>query len=199
MKKLPANTVPRHMTENEYGLESGRNQNVDPDQLSRSIDHRLRRFYTYWALKEAYIKMTGEALLAPWLRQLEFADVVAPDPGPTAPQPTVGTTSSGHSNAARASFGVPYTDTKILLHGQEMHDVRIEVVGLGEEYLFATAARGRTVGRNSASNAETGPAGSDSLPREDDVDNWTPFRAIDIDADIAPCATGRCDCLRASG
>lgn len=33
---------------------------------------KLRRFYTYWSLKEAYIKMVGEGLLASWLRQLEF-------------------------------------------------------------------------------------------------------------------------------
>ncbi|KAI5305789.1 hypothetical protein KEM55_008843, partial [Ascosphaera atra] len=43
------------------------------------IEYRLRLFYTYWALKEAYIKMTGEALLAPWLRDLEFVDLEVPE------------------------------------------------------------------------------------------------------------------------
>jgi len=41
-------------------------------------DQKARRFYTYWALKEAYIKMVGEGLLAPWLRELEFRDVPVP-------------------------------------------------------------------------------------------------------------------------
>jgi 4'-phosphopantetheinyl transferase len=41
---------------------------------------RLRRFYAYWGLKEAFIKMVGEGLLADWLRELEFEDVHAPEP-----------------------------------------------------------------------------------------------------------------------
>lgn len=44
---------------------------TDPDQ-------KTRRFYTYWALKEAYIKMVGEGLLAPWLKELEYRDVPVP-------------------------------------------------------------------------------------------------------------------------
>lgn len=42
------------------------------------LDLKARRFYTYWALKEAYIKMVGEGLLAPWLRELQFRDVQIP-------------------------------------------------------------------------------------------------------------------------
>lgn len=41
-------------------------------------ESKARRFYTYWALKEAYIKMVGEGLLAGWLRELEFRDMVVP-------------------------------------------------------------------------------------------------------------------------
>lgn len=44
------------------------------------IEAKLRRFYTFWALKEAYVKMTGDALLADWLHQLEFRNVRAPRP-----------------------------------------------------------------------------------------------------------------------
>lgn len=44
---------------------------------------KLRRFYAYWALKEAYIKMVGEGLLASWLKELEFLNVVAPPPPPS--------------------------------------------------------------------------------------------------------------------
>lgn len=48
-----------------------------PDDMNEA-DCKARRFYTYWALKEAYIKMVGEGLLAPWLRELEFKDVPVP-------------------------------------------------------------------------------------------------------------------------
>lgn len=41
-------------------------------------DLKARRFYTYWALKEAYIKMVGEGLLASWLRELEYKNVLVP-------------------------------------------------------------------------------------------------------------------------
>lgn len=43
-----------------------------------TVEQRGRLFYTYWALKEAYIKMVGEGLLAPWLRELEFRNVPVP-------------------------------------------------------------------------------------------------------------------------
>jgi 4'-phosphopantetheinyl transferase len=134
----------------------------------QSIRDRLRRFYTYWALKEAYIKLTGEALLAPWLRQLEFLDVVAPNPPPSTE--TDGT-----------EFGIPYTGTRILLDGQEIHDVRIEIVAVGGDYIFATAARGPGIGEKP------------SITQKED--SWAPFRALDIQGDIRPCTTGQCQCL----
>ncbi|KAL9629963.1 MAG: hypothetical protein Q9204_004978, partial [Flavoplaca sp. TL-2023a] len=39
---------------------------------------KLRHFYAHWCLKEAYIKMTGEALMAPWLQDMEFRNVHVP-------------------------------------------------------------------------------------------------------------------------
>ncbi|OAA62450.1 4 -phosphopantetheinyl transferase [Niveomyces insectorum RCEF 264] len=42
------------------------------------LDRRLRAFYALWCLREAYIKMTGEALLAGWLAELEFREFRAP-------------------------------------------------------------------------------------------------------------------------
>ena len=41
---------------------SGTLQELNADVI---IDAKLRRFYAFWCLREAYIKMTGEALLAP--------------------------------------------------------------------------------------------------------------------------------------
>ncbi|PWY70478.1 4'-phosphopantetheinyl transferase [Aspergillus heteromorphus CBS 117.55] len=87
------------------------------------VEYSYRVFFTYWALKEAYIKMTGEALLAPWLRELEFSDVVAPDVGEG-----------------------PYRGTRVWLRGTEVEGVRVEVVAFEGDYLVATAARGGGVG-----------------------------------------------------
>ncbi|PKY02759.1 hypothetical protein P168DRAFT_272258 [Aspergillus campestris IBT 28561] len=136
---------------------------------SDAVAYAFRLFYTYWALKEAYIKMTGEALLAPWLRELEFLDVVAPDPP-----------AAGGGGASSLECGVPYTGVRTLLYGQRVADVRIEVVALGEDYLIATAARG-------------GRVGSSSGGVKPDV--WLGLKPVDIEGDVGPCARGLCRCL----
>jgi len=48
------------------------------------IDAKLRRFYTFWCYKEAYIKLDGEALLAEWIKECEFRGVKAPKQGTVA-------------------------------------------------------------------------------------------------------------------
>ena len=42
-------------------------------------DEKLRYFYTLWCLREAYVKMTGEALLASWLGDLEMRHYAPPE------------------------------------------------------------------------------------------------------------------------
>jgi 4'-phosphopantetheinyl transferase len=64
----------------------GDNSSVFSEHEAKMIKLKLRRFYAYWGLKEAYIKMVGEGLLASWLRELEFLDVHAPPPPPPLPQ-----------------------------------------------------------------------------------------------------------------
>ncbi|KAF7594531.1 hypothetical protein BBP40_008978 [Aspergillus hancockii] len=97
------------------------------------VEYGFRLFYTYWALKEAYIKMTGEALLAPWLKELVFTDVLAPEP-------------AGRDLQA---WSKPYTGVKTWLYEKEVEDVRIEVVAFEKDYLIATAARGGGIGSGS--------------------------------------------------
>ncbi|PNY24140.1 L-aminoadipate-semialdehyde dehydrogenase-phosphopantetheinyl transferase [Tolypocladium capitatum] len=36
------------------------------------LDRLLAYFYSLWCLREGYVKMSGEALLAPWLRELDL-------------------------------------------------------------------------------------------------------------------------------
>lgn len=43
------------------------------------LDRKLRYFYTVWCLREAYVKMTGEALLASWLKVLEMRGFAPPE------------------------------------------------------------------------------------------------------------------------
>ncbi|OKL61366.1 hypothetical protein UA08_03648 [Talaromyces atroroseus] len=131
------------------------------------IKSTLRLFYAYWALKEAYIKMTGEALLAPWLRELEFTDVVAPAPATSTPTST-------------AAWSEPYTGVQTWLYGKKVEDVRIELVAFESDYLVATAARGANLGSNSNSDGN---------------DPWLALESIDIDRDVRPCATGVCQCI----
>lgn len=108
---------------------------IGEDENSR-VEYGFRLFYAYWALKEAYIKMTGEALLAPWLRELVFTNVLAPEPAGPDLEP----------------WSEPYTGVKTWLYGKEVEDVRVEVVAFEEDYLIATAARGGGIGRGSGSN-----------------------------------------------
>jgi 4'-phosphopantetheinyl transferase len=145
----------------------------DGARETEAVEYGLRLFYTYWALKEAYIKMTGEALLAPWLRELEFTDVVAPAPAPAPGQGSAG------------GWGEPYTGIKTWLYGKRVEDVRIEVVAFEKDYIFATAARG----------AGLGPL-EESAGVSVSVDPWMHIEKLDIDKDIAPCATGVCQCVK---
>lgn len=132
---------------------------------AEAVKAGLRLFYTYWALKEAYIKMTGEALLAKWLTRLEFVDVVAPAPAPPGSGP----------------WGEQYTGIKTLWYGVEKEEARLEVVAFEEDYIVATAARGGGVGPGSEKDRKRDP--------------WEVFEGIDIERDVASCARGRCRCL----
>ncbi|KKY23815.1 putative 4phosphopantetheinyl transferase [Phaeomoniella chlamydospora] len=58
----------------QHGQSSTSTRNSDAEPLFA----KLRRFYAFFALKEAYVKMTGEALLAKWLRDVEFKNVEVP-------------------------------------------------------------------------------------------------------------------------
>ncbi|KAL1964955.1 hypothetical protein VTN77DRAFT_6155 [Rasamsonia byssochlamydoides] len=149
----------------------------NPERLQQAIKSRLRLFYAYWALKEAYIKMTGEALLAPWLRELEFTNVVAPEP------------------SSSSSWSEPYTGVQTWLYGKKVEGVRIELVAFEKDYLVATAARGGQFGvRRSHCPREEG---STNVPNDDndDDDPWKDLEPVDIEKDITACARGHCHCL----
>ncbi|KIW74134.1 hypothetical protein Z517_12544 [Fonsecaea pedrosoi CBS 271.37] len=80
---------------------------------AKIINMKLRRFYAYWSLKEAYIKMVGEGLLASWLRELEFLDVHAP-PAPLLPKPDL------HQSAASNHQPKNSSNTHAIIESQGM-------------------------------------------------------------------------------
>ena len=98
------------------------------------IDAKLRRFYTYFCYKEAYIKLAGEALLAPWLKQLEFFNVRSPRPGTVARCSTHG------------QWGEEVDDVEVKLHGKIVDDVRMKIQSFEEDFLISCAIQGNIDG-----------------------------------------------------
>lgn len=100
---------------------------------SREItDIKLRFFYTLWCLREAYVKMTGEALLAPWLKVLEFRAFQPPKP-----QQTV---ASGGA-AARADGEDVIRNLEIWFEAKRVEDANVCLRALGPNYMTCTAVR----------------------------------------------------------
>lgn len=84
-------------------------------------DRKLGYFYTLWCLREAYVKMTGEALLASWLGDLEMRDFTPPGEQP-------------EGNGLEVFFGPA--------GGQLVTDVDLRIEWfLGREYMISTSVR----------------------------------------------------------
>ncbi|KAF4985732.1 hypothetical protein FGRMN_11113 [Fusarium graminum] len=54
-------------------------KNMRPGSPVHEQDRALRYFYALWCLREAYVKMTGDALLASWLKDLEMREFAPPE------------------------------------------------------------------------------------------------------------------------
>jgi 4'-phosphopantetheinyl transferase len=205
----------------EFGLNKS-----DPSKDNQEVlaAYGIRLFYSIWALKEAYLKMTGDGLLASWIKDLEFTNVIPPEPvqrfelaGHPPATPTV---------SSVQNWGRPYSDVKISLRGIPDHSVRVQLVGFESDYIVATAASGPNIGsvlRQAVVNdsdhhlpgciraldSENGPhvripplalrlIGDRDPWRVDSKisDPWLPMQEVDIEIDIRPCAEGRCEHLR---
>lgn len=151
------------------------NTNIESNLLTEEAQSlaKLRRFYTYWSLKEAYIKMVGEGLLASWLRELEFTDVVAPPfPGPV-PNSDESQSEDAWGPTIHSATGDNPSSFKISLRQQPVHDISMTLAAYGSTFIIATAIKGM------------------SPPPPDAEPEW---HQIDIERDIRRCAEGRCDC-----
>ncbi|KAK7756556.1 hypothetical protein SLS62_001392 [Diatrype stigma] len=103
------------------------------------VDSKLRHFYTLWCLREAYVKMTGEALLAPWLKDLNFMRFKAPAPGRA--EDSNGDGSGGGRAIPPAGEDEAVTTHEILFHGKELDDANVCIRSLGPDYMVCTAVR----------------------------------------------------------
>lgn len=188
--------------------------------LDSIITYGLRLFYSYWALKEAYLKMTGEALLAPWVKTLEFKNVFPPEP--------IQLSSSANSNSNSNSgcqWGPIYPHVVVTRDGTELQNVRLQLQAFETDFIIATAALGPQIGPipDSARNEALHHLGSfstaDASGSQNEVefehiplstrrvvgdedpwtggtgvitDPWLPIQEVDVELDIRACAEGRC-------
>ncbi|KAL6247580.1 hypothetical protein RBB50_005926 [Rhinocladiella similis] len=174
---------------------------------AKTIEQKLRRFYAYWALKEAYIKMVGEGLLASWLRELEFLDVVPPaipeavtrakrkersrGRGRGGVQPGVGVTEEPNPQAGNHAHLHP--------DGGLQHEAEKWTTPEKGERGVTTLFRGtkvedvdiELVAYDEEFLIATATRGLQEVDRPE-ARRWI---RLDIERDIRPCAEGRCSCL----
>lgn len=98
---------------------------------STVVEAKLRRFYALWCLREAYVKMTGEALLAEWLHELEFRKFKTPS----------ATKEEEGSTSINLGLGEVVTDVEIYFKRKMVKDVAMELRAFGTDYMVASAAR----------------------------------------------------------
>ncbi|KAH4001585.1 hypothetical protein HBI81_029470 [Parastagonospora nodorum] len=141
------------------------------------IDAKLRRFFTFWCYKEAYIKLDGEALLAKWIPRLEFRNVRAPKQGTVARCSTHGTWGERVCDAevwftkAAGSGGPAGVDALNMRSGESrrLDDTRVEIQAFEENFMIGVAAKMRS------STIE----GGGRLPEV-----LTKFEGLDLEADV---------------
>ncbi|KAI9884243.1 MAG: acetyl-coenzyme-A carboxylase [Watsoniomyces obsoletus] len=136
------------------------------------IEAKIRRFYAFWALKEAYVKMTGDALLADWLKEVEFRNVRAPRPS---------------RNIEGEKWGEVVKDVQIYLRGELVKNVQMELQAFEENYMIATA-----VSRFEDNSLEVDKERNERMEHKDELMSLLPpFEMLDLERDVMSQAGGR--------
>ncbi|KAK0105541.1 hypothetical protein ONS95_004101 [Cadophora gregata] len=105
-------------------------------ESERVVEGKVRRFYAWWCVREAYVKMTGEGFAATWLKELEILGVEAPEPG-------VGVVEGEGEGEGEGDLweGEVKREFRMAFEGREVKDVKLELTALGEQYMIAGAVR----------------------------------------------------------
>lgn len=206
----------------EGGSEAARLRRARENE-AKLMQLKLRRFYAYWALKEAYIKMVGEGLLASWLKELEFLNVTAPvsplanssrskSHSRSRSRGTSHNRTNSHSHHHHHSLSTTIPDPAAeeaakwthpskaengmltLLRGRKLDDVNIELVAYDEDFLLATATRGVIEVFEHEHTPENVENGTVGVKVAVEPERKR-WVKLDIEKDIRPCAEGRCKCL----
>ena len=91
------------------------------------VDAKVRRFYTYFCYTEAYVKLAGEALLAPWLKELQFFNVRSPKPA---------------RSSIQGPWGEEVEDVDVRLNRLKVKDVRMKIRAFENDFMIAAAIQG---------------------------------------------------------
>ena len=86
-------------------------------------DAKLRRFFAFWCLKEAYIKLEGEGLLNPWLKEVDFRNLTCP------------------SAADKQQFGEIVDNVEVYIREQRVEDVKLVLQAYEDNYMIGTAIK----------------------------------------------------------
>lgn len=116
---------------------------VKPYASQEQIDDgKLRTFYALWALREAYVKLTGEALVAGWLKELEFVRFRPPVAGLGAEGGSLRGGECGESEVEEEEkAGRVIRQMEIYFRGKRVDDVNICLRSIGPDYMICTAVR----------------------------------------------------------
>ncbi|KAH7037599.1 uncharacterized protein B0I36DRAFT_428199 [Microdochium trichocladiopsis] len=113
--------------DDDYGASASANASA---MTPGAIDAKLRAFYALWCYREAYVKMTGDALLASWLNDLEFKDFRAPERA-----------AAGSTTQVGQPAGQIRRDCEILLAGEKVEDANVCLRSLGPDFMTCSAVR----------------------------------------------------------
>lgn len=169
---------------------------------AKIIAMKLRRFYAYWGLKEAYIKMVGEGLLASWLRELEFLDVHAPPPPPpkqiqNKPASTLSTqrprkSSIGHGLIESQNLPLP-ASADVFAHRKSLAAISGGLPAVGEtprqENTTTNAAAGSPVSSQRPSTSVLPPLDTSAPPAHTRHRRTSSIPAADMYAQRRPSAS----------
>jgi 4'-phosphopantetheinyl transferase len=97
--------------------------------VAEIVDFKLRAFYALWCLREAFVKMTGEALLAEWLPELQFRNFRPPP---------LGSAEGGGREDDEEEPGV-VRKHDVVWKGRRVDDVQICLRNWGDDYMTCTA------------------------------------------------------------